>query len=138
MRDSRAMTLMIMAMMICSAVFVSCKQCEPIVKVEYRDSISIQKVLDSVYVYNRDSIYVDRITKGDTVYVTTTNVIERYKDKVIEVRDTIRNIDTVYEKEQVRYVPLWIQRYVGVTVCLILLALGYFAVKVLRKFFPML
>ena len=69
-------------------LFTSCKtKYIPIesVKIEYRDKIQ----RDSVHLY--DSIYVDRFTKGDTVFFTKEKY--KYRDKI--VRDSVYKSDTI-------------------------------------------
>ena len=69
-------------------MLVGCKTIEyvPIEKVVEkeivkRDSIYITKVkVDSIF--ERDSIFVDRYTKGDTIFVDKYKYVYRYKDKV--------------------------------------------------------
>lgn len=70
----------------------SCKTCEPALQV--RDSIRIEYRLDSVFVYAHDSVYVDRYTKGDTIWITTEKWRTQYKDKIVLQHDTIRDTHT--------------------------------------------
>ena len=63
---------------------------------------------DSVYVYQHDSIYRDRWRAGDTVFVTVEKFKTLYRDKLIEVHDTIT--DTQTEQVAVRYVPEYYKR----------------------------
>lgn len=70
----------------------SCKTCVPVVEV--RDSIRIEYKLDSVYEYKHDSIYVDRYTRGDTIWITTEKWRTQYKDKIVLQHDTIRDTQT--------------------------------------------
>lgn len=55
-----------------------------------RDSIRVEYRLDSVYVFQHDSIFRDRWRNGDTVYVTLTQYKTLYKDRLREVHDTLR------------------------------------------------
>lgn len=57
------------------------------VKIEWRDKVQ----RDSVHLY--DSIYVDRFTKGDTVFFTKEKYKYLYRDKI--VRDSIYKSDTI-------------------------------------------
>jgi len=66
---------------------VGCKTTQPITQT--KDSVRIEYRLDSIYVYEKDSLYIDRYTKGDTIYVTKEAWKTRWKDKVVEVHDTI-------------------------------------------------
>ena len=60
--------------------------CSPriLVREVVRDSLIVRTVLDSVYLYEKDSIFVKQ--KGDTVWLERWSI--RYKDKLIEKKDT--------------------------------------------------
>ena len=60
--------------------------CSPriIVRESVRDSLIVRTKLDSVYLYEKDSIFVKQ--KGDTVFFERFSI--RYKDKLIEKKDT--------------------------------------------------
>lgn len=81
----------------------SCKVCEPSVIV--RDSIRVEQRLDSVYFYEKDSFYIDRWRSNDTVYLTNERWSIRYKDKLVEIHDTINNNSEVVKVQRERYVP---------------------------------
>lgn len=66
-----------------------------------RDSVRVQHVLDSIYLYERDSIFVH--AKADTVFVERWKT--RYKDVIRVERDTVRDTHTEVQVQQVRYVP---------------------------------
>lgn len=59
--------------------------------------------LDSVYVYQHDSIFRDRWRDGDTVFVQVEKWLTRYKDKIVLVHDTIATQHT--ETIQVETIP---------------------------------
>ena len=67
--------------------------CSPLVLVRevVRDSLIVRTTLDSVYLYEKDSIFVKQ--KGDTVWLERWSI--RYKDKLIEKKDTtyINNVE---------------------------------------------
>lgn len=79
----------------------SCKTCQPIEVI--RDSVRVEFKHDSVYVYKHDSIFRDRWRSGDTVYVTTDRWRTLYKDKLVEIHDTIATTQT--NTVQVKYTP---------------------------------
>ncbi len=81
--------------------FVGCKTCAPII--ETRDSIRVEYKLDSVYIYQHDSIFRDRWRDGDTVFVQVEKWLTRYKDKIVLVHDTIATQHT--ETIQVETIP---------------------------------
>lgn len=64
-----------------------------------RDSVRIELVHDSVYVYKHDSIFRDRWRSGDTVYVTVEKWQTRWRDKYNEIHDSvyINQTDTIYQ-----------------------------------------
>lgn len=64
-----------------------------------RDSVRIEFVHDSVYVYKHDSIFRDRWRSGDTVYVTVEKWQTRWRDKYNEIHDSvyINQTDTIYQ-----------------------------------------
>lgn len=95
----------------------SCKTCVPIVEV--RDSVRVEYKLDSVYVYQHDSIFRDRWRNGDTIFVQVEKWQTRYKDKIVLQHDTIRTNEL--QVQQVEVVPKF---YKGCTIALwVLLAL---------------
>ena len=81
--------------------FSGCKTVQPMT--QSRDSVRVEVRHDSVYIYQHDSIYRDRWRAGDTVFVTVEKYKTLYRDKLIEVHDTITNTQT--EQVAVRYVP---------------------------------
>ena len=78
----------------------ACKTVAPCIQETItRDSVRVEYKLDSVYLYERDSIFVH--AKKDTVFIERWKT--RYKDVLKIQRDTV--IDTKTEVQQVRYVP---------------------------------
>ncbi len=67
--------------------------CSPriLVREVVKDSIIVRTTLDSVYLYEKDSIFVKQ--SGDTVFWERWSI--RYKDKIIEKKDTtyINNVE---------------------------------------------
>ena len=86
--------------------FSGCKTVQPLT--QSRDSVRVDVRHDSVYIYQHDSIYRDRWRAGDTVFVTVEKYKTLYRDKLIEVHDTITNTQT--EQVAVRYVPDYYKR----------------------------
>ena len=60
--------------------------CSPriIVHESVRDSLITRTKLDSIYIYERDSFYVEK--KGDTVFFNKYSI--KYRDKIVKVNDT--------------------------------------------------
>ena len=104
------------------AGLTSCKTCVPIVEV--RDSVRVEYKLDSVYVYQHDSIFRDRWRNGDTIFVQVEKWQTRYKDKIVLQHDTIRANEL--QVQQVSVVPKF---YKNCTIALwILVVLGALAI----------
>ena len=86
--------------------FSGCKSVQPLT--QSRDSVRVEVRHDSVYIFRHDSIFRDRWRAGDTVFVTVEKYKTLYRDKLIEVHDTITNTQT--EQGAVRYVPDYYKR----------------------------
>lgn len=95
-----AIVLAILTALVMTIGMTGCKTCVPIVEV--RDSVRTEYKLDSVYVYKHDSVWRDRWRNGDTVFVVQEKYKTLYKDKIVEVHDTIRtNTEIVQERKVV-------------------------------------
>jgi len=73
--------------------FSGCKTTQPINQT--RDSVRVEIRHDSVYVFKHDSIFRDRWRQGDTVFVTVEKFKTLYRDKLVEVHDTIATSESV-------------------------------------------
>ena len=114
----------IIALIGIATVTRSCKTCVPIVEV--RDSVRVEYKHDSIYEYKHDSIFRDRWRSGDTVYVNVERWAIRYKDKIVEVHDTIATNTEIVQERKV--VPAY---YKGCSIALwILVALAVVAVVI--------
>ena len=82
-------------------LFSGCKTTQPLTQT--RDSVRVEFRHDSVYIWQHDSIFRDRWRAGDTVFVTVEKFKTLYKDKLVEVHDTISL--TQQEQVAVKYVP---------------------------------
>ena len=91
---------------LCCVFFSGCKTVQPLT--QSRDSVRVEVRHDSVYIFRHDSIFRDRWRAGDTVFVTVEKYKTLYRDKLIEVHDTITNTQT--EQVAVRYVPDYYKR----------------------------
>lgn len=72
----------------------SCKTCECLPSVEYRDSIVTRYHHDTIQTYEKDSVFIH--AKGDTVWRERWSI--RWRDKIVERHDTIyqdRQTETV-------------------------------------------
>lgn len=85
-----------------------------------------------------DSIYVaDTVRqKGDTVYVSKYKYVWKYQtDTIIQVRDSIVYIDKYNsEVKEVKYVPAIYKWALGILITLIVIIVGYTAIKLYLKF----
>ena len=98
--------IIVIALIAAILLFGGCKTVQPLT--QSRDSVRVEVRHDSVYIYQHDSIYRDRWREGDTVFVTVEKYKTLYRDKLIEVHDTIT--DTRTEQVAVRYVPDYYKR----------------------------
>lgn len=106
----------------CLLLMQSCKVCKDIV--EIRDSVRVEYKLDSVYLYQHDSIFRDRWRNGDTVFVQVEKWQTRYKDKIVLQHDTIRTNEL--QVQQVEVVPKF---YKNCTIAMwVLVVLGVLAI----------
>lgn len=85
---------------------VGCKSTQPLTQT--RDSVRVEFRHDSIFIWQHDSIFRDRWRAGDTVYVSVEKFKTLYKDKLIEVHDTINLTQT--EQVAVKYVPNYYKR----------------------------
>lgn len=85
---------------------VGCKSVKPIAQT--RDSIRVEIRHDSVFVFKHDSIFRDRWRSGDTVFVTVEKFKTLYRDKLVEVHDTIATTQT--DTIEVQVVPNYYRR----------------------------
>ena len=83
-----------------------CKTVQPIQQT--RDSIRVEIRHDSVFVFKHDSIFRDRWRSGDTVFVTVEKFKTLYRDKLVEVHDTIATTQT--DTIEVQVVPNYYRR----------------------------
>ena len=108
-----------------------CKTCVPVVEV--RDSVRVEFKHDSVYVYKHDSIFRDRWRNGDTVYITTDRWRTLYKDKIMEIHDTIRSNETVVRERKV--VPTFYKTCTVIMWIMCVAVIAYAAVRILIKIY---
>ena len=84
------------------ACFGGCKTVAPCVQETItRDSVRVEYKLDSVYLYERDSIFVHE--KKDTVFVERWKT--RYKDVMKIQRDTVIDTKTEVQVQHVEVTP---------------------------------
>lgn len=109
----------------------SCKVQDCIQETIVRDSIRVEQKLDSIYLYEKDSIFIKE--KADTVFIE--KYITRYKDVLKIERDTIYQDNRVVEVQEVKYIPKVVQWFAWIGAAAILLALIRIAFWVYKKFF---
>ena len=115
-------------------ILPSCKTVDCIPEVVYRDSIRTEYIHDSIYRYERDSIYIHQ--KADTVWME--KYITRYKDVMKIERDTIWKENKVVEVKEVEVekpiagITKW---FAWIGAAALLYALGRIGLWVYRKFF---
>ena len=133
-------------------ILVGCKTIEYVTiekevekEVVKRDSIYITKTkVDSIF--ERDSIFVDRYTKGDTIFVDKYKYVYRYKDKVRVDTLWVFGIDSVIvdstktitlTKEVEKKLTKWQsfkQDVGGISIGIVIVLLLYLMCKIYRRF----
>ena len=96
-----AVILAILCTVAMCLLFSGCKTTQPLTQT--RESVRVEFRHDSVYIWQHDSIFRDRWRAGDTVYIQVEKFKTLYKDKLVEVHDTISLTQT--EQVAVKYVP---------------------------------
>lgn len=95
-------TLIASIVLFLAYVLCGCKTVSPCVpETVVRDSIRVQHVLDSIYLYERDSIFVHE--KKDTVFIERWKT--RYKDVMKIQRDTVIDTKTEVQVEITEVTP---------------------------------
>lgn len=113
--------------------FLGCKTIQPTIIT--RDSVRVEHHLDSVYIYERDSVFIDRWRAGDTVYITKEKWLTRYKDKEVAVHDTIYRDREQVIVQEVKYIPKF---YKGSTIALWILIASvviYVVIRIIIKIY---
>lgn len=93
----------IMIIVIIMLCLNGCKAVQPIVQT--RDSVRVETRYDSVYIFKHDSVFRDRWRNGDTVFVTVEKWRTQWRDKLVQVHDTITT--TEHEEIAVEVVPTY-------------------------------
>ena len=119
------------AVCLLAVLLSSCKTCVPLVEV--RDSVRIEQRLDSVYIYQHDSIFRDRWRNGDTVFVQVEKWAVRYKDKIVQVHDTISTNEV--KVQQVEVVPKFYKNCTIALWVLVVLAVLCIAARIVIKIY---
>ena len=118
---------------ICVAVVVlmlsGCKAQDCIPETIVRDSIRTEYKLDSIYLYQRDSIHIRE--KADTVFVN--KYVTRYKDVLKIERDTIWQENKVVEVQEVKYIPDFVKWLAWIGGAAILYVVLRFALWLYKK-----
>jgi hypothetical protein len=86
--------------------------------------------LDSIYLYEKDSIFIKE--KADTVFVE--KYITRYKDVMKIERDTIYQENNVVEVKVEQYVPQAVKWFAGIGAFFVVFYLVKFGLWVYKKF----
>jgi len=113
-------------------LFPACKTVQPINQT--RDSVRVEIRHDSVYVFKHDSIFRDRWRQGDTVFVTVEKFKTLYRDKLVEVHDTIATSESV--EVPVEVVPTYYKntsRGFWVLLVILVLIIGWKVAKLYFK-----
>ena len=114
-------------------ILPSCKTVDCLPEVVYRDSIRTEYIHDSIYRYERDSIYIHQ--KADTVWME--KYITRYKDVLKVERDTVWRDNTqtiVKEVEVEKPIAPFVKWFAWIGAFFVVFYLVKFGLWVYRKF----
>lgn len=95
------------------------------------DSTRVEYRHDSIYLYERDSVFVDRYTKADTIFVEVRKWSIRYRDVVKEVRDTIVTKDVIVQPQP--YIPDFHKNCTRGFWVLLVLIVGYIVLRIILR-----
>ena len=112
----------------------SCKTVDCIPETIVRDSVRIEQKLDSIFLYEKDSIFIKE--GRDTVFVE--KYVTRYKDVLKVQRDTIYQDNSVVEVKEVlveKPIAGFVKAMAWIGGGAILLVLIWIVLKVYKKFF---
>lgn len=107
-------------------MLTSCASVKCIPDVEYRDSVRLEYKLDSVYLFERDSIYLDR--SRDTVLKEVYHW--RWRDKIVVQCDSIYLDREVVQTQTVKYIPAFYKWCTGLFFALLVICIGWSALKI--------
>ena len=122
----------LLCIVILAAMLTGCKTMQPVVQT--RDSVRVEYRYDSVFVWQHDSIFRDRWRSGDTVFVTVEKWQTRWRDKTVEIHDTLRTNEV--QVQEVKYVPNYYKRVstgFWVLLGILVLIVGFWCVKIYLK-----
>ena len=108
-----------------------CKVQDCIPETITKDSIRTEYKLDSIYLYEKDSVFIKE--KADTIFVN--KYVTRYKDVLKIERDTIYQENKVVEVKVEQYVPQHIKWFAWIGAFFVVFYLVKTGLWVYRKFF---
>lgn len=112
---------------ICLA-FSSCKTRE---RIEYRDRYIDHYITqvkhDTLREHTTDSVYLEVMQKGDTIYKTKYKEVVRWRDRIVEVIDTCYKdsiqIEYIESVKEIKYIPKIYKISMGISILLLIFAL---------------
>lgn len=113
----------------CKTQSISCSHENDSVRVEYRH--------DSIYLWKYDSVFVSEKQRNDTIFLTSEKWSIRWRDKIVEVRDTITVKETQTIVQPQPYVPTYNKnctRGFWVLLAIIILIIGGWAIRKYLRF----
>lgn len=122
MKKSLRMHLYILFIMLVT----SCSSVKCLPDIVVHDSVRLEYKLDSVYLYERDSIYLDR--SRDTVLKEVYHW--RWRDKIVVQRDSIYLDRDVVQTQTVKYIPAFYKWCTGLFFALVVICIGWTALKI--------
>lgn len=110
MNKTKHITLKVFIALVLAFTFSSCKTTKNVQYCDhYVDHYITQVIHDTLKEHTNDSVYLEVMQKGDTVYRTKYKEVVRWRDKIVERVDTIYKDKTIVEfaekVKEVKYVP---------------------------------
>lgn len=115
-----------------SAVVSSCKV-QSFTQHHENDSVRVEYRHDSIYLWKYDSVFVSEKQRNDTILLTSEKWSIRWRDKIVEVHDTITvtNTETIVQPQP--YVPDFYKRSTLALWLLIAAIVVYIVLRIILK-----
>lgn len=105
--------------------------CRTTKQVEYRDRYIDHYITqvkhDTLREHTTDSVYLEVMQKGDTIYKTKYKEVVRWRDRIVEVMDTCYmdsiQIEYVESVKEIKYIPKIYKISMGISILLLIFAL---------------
>lgn len=113
------------------AICLAFSSCKTRKQIEYRDRYIDHYITqvkhDTLREHTTDSVYLEVMQKGDTIYKTKYKEVVRWRDRIVEVIDTCYmdsiQIEYVESVKEIKYIPKIYKISMGISILLLIFAL---------------